>query len=420
MKENQNNFVGYKIRLFPSKEQEKIFYRYFGLNRFVYNFCINLQEEHYIKYEESKLKEKTYKRLSYKTLTGVFTKLRKTDEYFWLNKYSVDGLRGAIRDCCKAYKFYDSNSKHYHKPKYKSKIYSKKQFSVRGDTLSIKDDIVWIPSIGYVKYYNSYGNEIIGTGYIYTKNKYVHYYNPRISYDGIYFYLSFNIPTNHVNSYKHYLGNDDWNNQSYSESIGIDVGLKNEKWMIDSTGHTVKRPDSTALRKRINRLQRKYDRQKNTNLKRNSFFMKQHPYGSKNMQKTLTKINKCFKKITNRRRNTVHEYTKILLNKKPKAIVIENISVQNILNNHTNINDPLSQLTYDAAISESINIIETKMINNNIKVIRADPDYPSSQLCSNCGHRQNIKRAKYFKCTECGTVIDRDLNAAINLSKLAY
>ena len=68
MKENQNNFVGYKIRLFPSKEQEKIFYRYFGLNRFVYNFCINLQEEHYIKYEESKLKEKTYKILSYKTL----------------------------------------------------------------------------------------------------------------------------------------------------------------------------------------------------------------------------------------------------------------------------------------------------------------------------------------------------------------
>ena len=60
------------------------------------------------------------------------------------------------------------------------------------------------------------------------------------------------------------------------------------------------------------------------------------------------------------------------------------------------------------------------MTNNGIPVIYADPHYPSSQLCSCCGYRQDIGRKNIYRCPECGNIIDRDFNAAINLAKLAY
>lgn len=258
--------------------------------------------------------------------------------------------------------------------------------------------------------------------------KFNKYSNARISFDGINYYLSFTIPKDQkhqINSYWNYSNNEEWQEQESSEAIGIDVGLKNEKWLVDSTGTRVERPNSDALNKKISRLERQYDRQKNTNLKKNSSFMEQHPNGSKNMQKTLVKINKCYKKISNRRRNAVHEYACSLLKKKPKAVVMESISVKKIMIHDMTktCNDQKNQLNHlynDAALYESMMIIERKMINNNIPVIRAESNYPSSQICSHCGYQQNIGRAKYYRCPECGTIIDRDLNAAINLANLAY
>ena len=413
--------VGYKVRLFPTKEQEHLFYEYFGMSRFVYNKCIDLQEEHYENHKD----DEDYKPLKVKDFRDKIIN-NKSDEYKWLKKYNIESIRAAIDDCNKAYSFYRDSELRNRKPKYKSKN-SKKQFYSRADRMSITDNYVKLSKIGKIKYCNSYGDEILGNGYSkIVGQKYIHYYNPRISYDGLYFYLSFTIPKDQkhtVNSYDKFAGNTEWQEQESSEAIGIDVGLKNEKWMVDSTGTKVERPNSDAINKKINRLQRKYNRQKKANLRKNSSFMEQHPNGSKNMQKTRTKINKCLKKITNRRRNAVHEYACSLLKKKPKAVVMESISVRDIEQKyvkntgyHKNI---MYQMTKDAALYESMQIIEQKMESNGIPVIKADPNYPSSQICSCCGNRHNIGRAKYYRCPVCGAVIDRDLNAAINLSRLA-
>ena len=190
--------------------------------------------------------------------------------------------------------------------------------------------------------------------------------------------------------------------------------------MVDSTGTKIERPNNDALNKKISRLQRKYERQKKVYSSKSSSYQEQHPNGSKNMQKTLAKINKCFKKIINRRKNVVHEYACSLLKKKPKAIVMENISSEKICINLKYNKNKMYSMMIDAALYESMMIIEEKMINNGISVIRANSNYPSSQICSCCGYRQNIGKAKYYRCPNCGTIIDRDLNAAINLAKLAY
>lgn len=416
----QDNYVGYKIRLFPTKEQEKIFYEYFGMSRFVYNLCIDLQEGQYKKYINDK--ENNYRRLSSEKLGTIITKLKKSSKYNWLNRYNAESIKGIIRDCCNAYKRFDNNISG--KPRYKNKDISKKQFYTRHDRLSIDNNFIKLSKIGKIKYCNSYGAEILGDSNKNKKNKkYKHYSNPRISFDGLYFYISFTIPKDQehqINSYWNYSNNKQWQEQEESEVIGIDVGLKREKWMVDSTGTKIERPNSDALNKKISRLQRKYERQKKVYSSKSSSYQEQHPNGSKNMQKTLAKINKCFKKITNRRKNVVHEYACSLLKKKPKAIVMENISSEKICINLKYNKNKMYSMMIDAALYESMIIIEEKMTNNEIPVIRADNNYPSSQICSCCGYRQNIGKAKYYRCPNCDTIIDRDLNAAINLAKLAY
>lgn len=413
------NVVGYKVRLFPTKVQEKIFYEYFGMSRFVYNKTIDLQEEYY---EANKYNEDAYKFLGFIDLRNKIRELQDTS-YPWLANYSTESIRGAVQDCVKAYEFFKNKEIHNRHPKYKSRIYSKKQFYTRPDRLLITENFVCLSSIGKIKYCNSYGNEILGIGDKNSKHyKYTHFYNSRISFDGLYFYLTFNIlrdEKHQIHSYWNYSNNEEWQEKEFSEPIGIDVGLKNEKWFVDSTGTKIERPDSTVLNKKINRLQRKYDRQKKLNLSKNSSFMEQHPNGSKNMQKTREKINKCFKKITNRRRNAVHEYGCRLLDKKPSAIVMESISLNRIIYKNNNVSI-LNQMVMDAALYESMQIIQNKLEYNGIPVIRADANYPSSQLCSCCGYRQDIGKRKTYQCPNCGTVIDRDLNAAINLKKLAY
>ena len=419
---NDDSTKGYKIRLYPNKKQRKLFFEYFRMSRFVYNKCIDIQEEQYMKYF---LDDDMKKRLSYETLDSIFINMKKEDKYKWLNDYSSDSIRGIIRDCCKAYSNYDNNKK-YNEPKFKNSN-SKKQFYTRPDRLFITDDYIKLSSIGEIKYCSSYGEEILGCGDKNNKsNKYIHYYNPRISYDGLNFYLSFTIPRDQKhqpNSCQRFKENEEWQEQESSESIGIDVGVRNEKWMVDSTGRTVERPDSSSLRKRIARNERKYQRQKDTNLKKNPNFFKYHPNGSKNMQKTMARINRDYKKITNRRRNVVHEYACDLIKLKPKSIVMESPMTQNMVNGNRKKDkkkNKLNDMIYDAALYDTTMIIERKAISNGIPVIRADSGFPSSQICSCCGYRQNIGRANYYRCPVCGTVINRDLNAAINLANYMH
>lgn len=414
---------GYKVRLYPNRKQRKLLFEYFNMAKEVYNLTIDLQEEHSLKYL---IDEERYPRLSYKTLNIKLTELKNTEDYKWLDKYNVDSIRGAIKDCCKAYNNYDKNEDKYNYPKYKNKS-SDNQFYTRPDRMKIMDKCIKLSSIGNIKYCNSYGDEILGVGNIKSPN-HLHYYNSRISFDGLNFYLSFTVikDTKHqINSYKRFQGNEEWQNQEIykNESIGIDVGLKNDKWMVDSTSRAVKRPNSDSLRKRIARYERKYQRQKDTNLKKNPNFFKYHPNGSKNMQKTLARINKDYKKISNRRHNVVHNYACDLIKLKPKTIVMESKLAQNFIRYNSSkgkSNKKVNQMIYDAALYETTMIIEQKAISNGINVIRADGQFPSSQICSCCGYRQNIGEKKIYKCPECGIEINRDLNAAINLANYEH
>ena len=426
---NYDNYVGYKVKLDPTEEQKKIFIKYFGICRYVYNLGIDIEDSHIYDHPDNNY-------LNFKSLNKIFTYIKNNDEkHKWLSKKNLcdaTTMKLILKDVEMAYKL--EKKSNYGHAKYKTKKNSKKQFPSRPERMTIYENEIFINrNIGKVKYYNSYGDSIIGTGNKSKEygGKYLHFINPRVIFNGINYYLTFSLPkdqSHQVNSYWKYSNNEQWQQKSYSKAIGIDVGLRKEKWMVDSTGYTLERPDNSKYYKKLKTLHKKLDRQYEVNKNREPRLFKDRKSPkngqSKNMQKTIAKINKYYKKITNRRQNTVYNYCNRLLDLKPKAVVMESLQVHKLMifDNSKRCNDQknkMNHLIQDAAIYDSMRIIERKMMSNGIQVIYADDQYPSSQLCSNCGHRQNIGRKETYVCPECGTVINRDYNAALNLAKLA-
>ena len=413
----QSTHVEYIVKLDPTEQQIEIFNRYFEICKYVYNLGIDLQEE-YIKTHEGK-----YMRLI--DLNNHFNYLKNNNpKYQWLSKRGLcdsTTMKLVLQDVVNAYEFErDPRRIKNHHPKKKDDS-SNLQFPTRPERMNIDEYEIRIPSIGWVKYYNSYGDEIIGTGKNDRKDnkyKYIHYCNSRISFNGIDYTLSFTIPIDinyNINSYNKYAGNPEWQQKPYSRAIGIDVGLRRDKWMVDSTGYTLVRPSSDKEDKKIEILNQKLDRQSIAN-DNNS---------TKNIEKTKVEINKYYKKKTNRRRNEINNYANRLLNLKPEAVVMESIKVENIVmhNNekdYTSHKKRLNNLIQEASLYDSMQIIENKLTANGIPVYHVPADYPSSQICSRCGHRYKIKDTDIYECPNCGLVINRDYNAALNLASQAY
>ena len=101
---------------------------------------------------------------------------------------------------------------------------------------------------------------------------------------------------------------------------------------------------------------------------------------------------------------------------KPKTIVIEDLNVMGMMKNHH-----LAQAISDSSMGELRRQIEYKAQWHGNEVLVADKWYPSSKMCSKCGAvKETLSLSeRTYTCNVCGNVIDRDLNAALNLAALA-
>lgn len=110
------------------------------------------------------------------------------------------------------------------------------------------------------------------------------------------------------------------------------------------------------------------------------------------------------------RQDNLHKLTTYLA-KKYRVVVIEDLQVKNLLKNHK-----LAGALSDCGFYEFRRQLEYKARLYGCQVVVADRFYPSSQLCSRCGHRQKMPlQERMFCCPCCGLELDRDLNAALNL-----
>lgn len=192
--------------------------------------------------------------------------------------------------------------------------------------------------------------------------------------------------------------------------VGVDLGIKTLATLSDGTIFHAS-TKYKQLQKTLTRLQRKLSRQYDAHKTRAKNFTKEEKYFiSNNYEKTKLKIQKLHYQISCIRKDNLHKLTSYLA-KNHSEVTIENLNVSGMMKNH-NLAGAIANgafFEFKRQLSYKCEIYDTKL---NI----ADRFFASSKTCSCCCHKQDMPlKKRVFYCEKCDNVMDRDLNAAINL-----
>ena len=390
---------GIKIALNLTNEQEQQMWKSAGVARWSYNYAITRCKEQY----SDHLKDNTLpKTLSEGQIRKELTVLKNTT-HPWLKDVGSNVIKQAVRDwdvACS--RFFKGLGK---APKYKSKRFSKPSFYVNCDSLRRVNGGFRGERLGFVKTTQPLPKIPKGT----------HYMNPRISFDGKYWYLSISYEVPDVSV------------ELTDSVIGVDLGIKTLATL--STGEVIENINKShgvkQLEKQLRREQRHLARQLQANTKG---YIKTAKGGRKptykrsldlcsNIQNTKRKIKLLYRKLSSIRLNHVHQATSQIVKQLPKGIVIEDLNVRGMMKNKH-----LAKHIQNSLFYEFRRQLEYKCSKYGIQLVVADRFYPSSKACSCCGFiKSDLKlNDRVYKCNSCGLEMDRDLNAAENLANYFY
>jgi len=184
------------------------------------------------------------------------------------------------------------------------------------------------------------------------------------------------------------------------EVLGIDVGVSRLATLSDGT--VFENPKALKAAERTLRTRQKAVSRK--------------VKGSRNRRKAAKRLAKLHYRISNIRRDAIHKATTAAIAKQPGIIVVESLNVKGMMKNHC-----LAKSIADASMSEFLRQIKYKAEWKGIAVIEAPTFFPSSKTCHDCGYvNDELKLSdRMWTCPSCGTVHDRDLNAAKNIRDFA-
>ena len=378
----------FRVRLITNNKQGTKLFSFAGAARYAYNWA--LEEEHK-EYKNSK------KFLSDYELRRRFTQHKKLGNNSWLRSISNNVMKQAIKDACNAYKNFFKHQSRF--PRFKSKKRSTPSFYQDPIKIKFTSTHVKLEKISdsirknrrVLNYIRLAERDRIPIG--------VKYLNPRITYDGLSWWISVSIEY------------PDSVNKPIGEPTGIDLGIKNLAICSDNiTYQNINKSRRVkSIEKKKRRLQRKISRKYEKNKIKGGEY---RYYKTKNVikdEKLLLKINH---RLTNIRKNYLHQVTSEIVKREPSFICLEDLNVSGMLKNKH-----LSKSIQEECFYEFRRQIEYKSRERNIIVIFASKFYPSSKLCSCCGYvKRDLKLSdRIYRCPKCGNVIDRDLQAAINL-----
>ena len=390
---------GMKIALDLTGEQEQQMWKSVGVARWSYNYAITRDREHYLNYLEDNTLPKT---LSEGEIRKELTVLKNTT-HPWLKEVGSNVIKQAVKD------WNDTRNRFFkglcNAPKYKSRSTSKPSFYVNYESLRRVEDGFIGERLGFIKTTKPLPKIPKGS----------HYKNPRISFDGKYWYLSFSYEVPEISV------------ELTDLVIGVDLGVKTLATL--STGEFIENINKSRrvkqLEKQLRREQRHLARQLQANTKgvlttengsRKPIYERSLDLCS-NIQATKRKIKLLYRKLSSIRLNHIHQTTSHLIKQLPKGIVIEDLNVRGLMKNRH-----LAKYIQNAMFSEFRRQLDYKCLQYGIYLVVADRFYPSSKMCSYCG---NIKselnlNERVYKCSSCGLKKDRDLNAAENLAYYFY
>lgn len=373
----------YKIEIKPTKEQKIKINKTIGVSRYVYNFYLIHNKEIYEK-------EKRF-------VSGIEFSKWLNNEYIpnnpdkaWIKEVSSKATKQAIMNADGAFrKFFNGKAK-FPRFKKKKKQTVKAYFPKNNKTdWTIERHRVKIPTLGWVR--------LKEYGYVPLNAK---VYSGTVSQQADRYYVSILVEEE-----------NDINNSSYSEGIGIDLGLK--EFAIISNGTTYKNINKTAKVKKLEKklireqrsLSRKYESLKKQKNKKEGEATRQ------NIQKQVLKVQKIYRRLYNIRTDYINKIVAEIVKTKPEYVTIEDLNVSGMMKNKH-----LSKAIASQKFSEFRTKLISKCKNNDIEVRLVNRFYPSSKLCNKCGKiKKDLKLSdRVYKC-ECGYIEDRDLNASFNL-----
>lgn len=373
-----------KVMLVPNNVQNSKMFQYAGAARFAYNWALAREKENY---------EKGNKFISDSELRKEFTRLRNSDEYAWLQNVSNNVTKQAIKDACAAYKNFFKGLQKY--PRFKSKKRSMPKFYQDNIKIKFTDTHVKFEGFSSSKKVNKQKLNWVRLaehGCIPTDVKYM---NPRISFDGLNWWISVCVEF------------PDCKEALSDEGIGIDLGIKDLAICSDANKYKNINKSKTIkkLEKRKRRLQRSVSRKYEQNKKKGKYCKTCNIVKN---EKLLLKVNH---RLTNIRKNYLNQSTSEIVNRKPRFICIEDLNVSGMMKNRH-----LAKAVQEQEFFEFRRQLEYKCKDNGIQLIVADKFYPSSKLCSCCGKiKKDLKLSdRTYRC-DCGNVIDRDFQASLNL-----
>ena len=355
----------YKIRLYPTIKQQKFFIRTFGTCRFVYNQFISLKKSIF---EETGISF-TPKLASFK------------EEWPWMREADSQGMANAYMDARGAYqKFFNGKSRY---PKFKKK--GDKQ-SYRNATMpktieklirGKRKNYIFIPKAGLVKFRQYYDFKSLPITKICSltisrsaTDKY--YCSITCEVDD----TSMKLPPNR-------------------NEIGFDLGIKD--FLIDSDGCVIDNP--------------KYFRKSKLKLAKEQRKLSLCKKGSNNYLKQKHRVALVHEKIRNQRIDFQHKVSKMLVVEN-QYIYSEDLKPSNMLKNHK-----LASAIADASFGRFCNMVAYKAKWYGRYYIKVGSLYPSSKLCHCCGYKNTTLTLadRTWTCPNCGTYLDRDQNAALNI-----
>ena len=390
---------GVKIALDLTDEQEQQLWKSAGVARWSYNYAITRDREHYLNYLEDNTLSKT---LTEGEIRKELTVLKNTT-HPWLKEVGSNVIKQAVKDWNDARsRFFKGLGK---APKYKSRNTSKPSFYVNYESLRRVEGGFRGERLGFVKTTQPLPRLPKGS----------HYKNPRISFDGKYWYSSFSYEVPDISV------------ELTDLVIGVDLGVKTLATL--STGEFIENINKSRrvkqLEKQLRREQRHLARQLQANTKgylttekgvRKLIYKRPLDLCS-NIQETKRKIKLIYRKLHSIRMNHIHQTTSYLVKQLPKGIVIEDLNVKGMMKNRH-----LARNIQIAMFYEFRRQLEYKCLQYGIQLVVANRFYPSSKTCSYCGcikSKLNLNERTY-KCDSCGLEKDRDLNAAENLAYYFY
>ena len=355
----------YKFRLYPTPEQVEQLSKEFGCARFVWNQGLIRREYAYQQWNVN---------LSSKhDISSQITALKKLESHQWLKDATVGVLTQKLIDQDKAFtNFFKGRAKF---PKFKKKTHGQSIRYQMDQRIVLNNyragELLKLPKLGELKI--KWSQVPGGIPKMVTVSK---------SASGKYF-VGFMCEVEQV--LKPVTG----------MVIGIDVGIKDV--IVSSDGFHSGAPKFTY----------KYQRQ----LKKAGRKLSKKKKGSNGWHKQRIVIAKIHEKIANSRKDFLHKLTTNLVSEND-VICVEDLNVAGMLKNRK-----LSKAVADVGIFELNRQIEYKAAWYGKTVIKISRWYPSTKTCSSCGNIRIMKLSQRVYECECGLIIDRDLNAAINIKR---